>query len=57
MTREELLNEIELKHGEVLEMVPPHLRNGVTLNILVHMVIEARNLNDYYKRRLEACQR
>jgi hypothetical protein len=56
MTYQDIVNEIALKYGEALEMVPTHQLNGIMLNILVNMVLESRQMNEYYKKRLEACR-
>lgn len=57
MNREDLNLEIDIKYGEILEMLPIEEVPIVMVGILVNMLIETRNLNEYYKKRIDACQR
>lgn len=57
MTHAEIIDEIDLKYGEVLEMVPPSQIDSFMLSILINMLVESRNLNEYYKKVIQAQER
>lgn len=57
MNDDDLFNEIDLKYGEALEMLAPQEVPRVLMGILIGMLIETRNNNEYLKKRIDACQR
>ncbi len=46
MDRNELINEINEKYGEWIEMAAD--QNQIMVDILVHLLIQQRQLNKYY---------
>lgn len=57
MNEDDLFYEIDLKYGEQLEMLPSHELPSVLMGILIGMLIETRNNNEYLKKRIDAWQR
>jgi len=53
MTTEKILEEIDLKFTEVLEMTPRHERYAMMLKILLGMLVETRQSNDYLKAKIQ----
>lgn len=48
MDRQELINEINEKYGEWIEMAAD--QNAVMVDILVYLLIKQRELNKYYNK-------
>lgn len=57
MNQDELFKEIDIKYGELLEMLTPYEVPTILMGILINMLIETRNNNEYLKKRIDACQR
>jgi BMFP domain-containing protein YqiC len=57
MSTEKILQEIDIKFGEVLEMALPHQAYEKMLKILLGMLVETRNSNDYLKTKIERLER
>ena len=63
MTEKELLYEIDIKFGEILLEVPPHLQTKALFQLMIQMILEQRTVLENQKltinrltQRIDKCQ-
>lgn len=53
MSTQKILQEVDIKFGEILDMLPEYQVYPTMLKILLGMLVETRQYNDYLKIRIE----
>lgn len=56
MDTEDIMTEIDIKYGELIEHVPQKDVIPLYIKILLGMLVETRMTNKYLKERLDKCQ-